>query len=299
MKKEKIDYVRRDFLKVNLGLAAGLLLGNHQAYAFQGRKRFDPLIGICAPYTKSSTMKALGYNFIEESVGRFLIPDNGDEVYINNRASLSKLKFPVRSYTSFFPRTLKSVGPDIHHDAILQRAEIALRRAAECGSVNIVFGSGGSREIPEGFDRDVAKKQHIALSKKLALLAHKYGVTVSIEPLNKTETNFINSLREGAEIVEAVNHPRFKMVCDMYHMLKDNENSNEIIVYGKHIVHCHIAEKEGRTAPGIDGDDFRPYLRALKKIGYQGGISLECKWKDLDAEAEVGIKALKWQIAQV
>jgi sugar phosphate isomerase/epimerase len=296
---QTIGYARRDFLKINLSASIGLVLGNLEMFTHERNPRFQPLIGICAPYTQGDMLKGFGYDYIEESVGRFLIPDNGDDIYIKNRELYLKLKFPVRSYTSFFPRTLKSVGPDIHHEAILQRAELALRRAAECGSVNIVFGSGGSREIPDGFDRAVAKEQHISLSKKLAMLAGKYKVTVSIEPLNRSETNFVNSLSEGAEIVEIVNHPRFRMVCDIYHMLKDNESPDEIIRFGKHIEHCHIAEKEGRTAPGIKGDDFRPYLRALKTIGYRGGISLECNWKDFDTEASAGVAALRKQIAQV
>ncbi len=45
------------------------------------------------------------------------------------------------------------------------------------------------------------------------------------------------------------------------------------------IVHMEIAEKEGRTAPGVQGDDFRPYFQVLKKAGYHGAISLEGRWK--------------------
>ena len=80
----------------------------------------------------------------------------------------------------------------------------------------------------------------------------------------------MNSVGEGADIVKAVNHPNIKLLVDIYHMLREGESPEEIIKAGKHIYHCHIAEKDKRTPPGAAGDDFKPYLRALKKINYSG-----------------------------
>ncbi|AEI47430.1 Xylose isomerase domain-containing protein TIM barrel [Runella slithyformis DSM 19594] len=294
---------RRNFLKTATGAVAGIVTsGTVAEAAFMGEthRALSLPLGICTSYDKAPLLKSLGYSFIEENVGRFLIPDKGgDEQYQKNFAALQAERFPLRSYVSFFPGTLKSVGNDTHHDAILQRADLALKRAKECGSANIVFGSGGSRFIPEGFDREKAKQQHIELSKKMALLAEKHGVTLAIEPLNRSETNFINSLAEGVEIIEAVNHPRFRLLCDIYHMMKDNEGPEQIVKYGKYITHCHIAEKQNRTAPGAVGDDFREYFKALKKIKYKGGLSIECRWKDFDNEAKKSIEVLKQQMSEV
>ena len=293
---------RRDFLKLATGTLAGVTLTNTPAQAAlfdsPGAEYSLPL-GVCTAYDKAPLLKSLGYSFVEESVGRFLIPDAGDEQYEKNRLALQTEKVPVRSYIYFFPGSLKSVGPDIHHEAILKRADLALRRAKECGSKNIVFGSGGSRAIPEGFDRAKAKVQHIELCQKMAPLAEKYGVTLAVEPLNRSETNFINSLAEGVEIIQAVNNPWFRLQCDIYHMLKDNESPEEIVKYGQYITHCHLAEKQKRTAPGVMGDDFRPYFRALKKIKYTGGLSLECVWTDFDSEIARGIDVVKKQLAEV
>jgi sugar phosphate isomerase/epimerase len=58
----------------------------------------------------------------------------------------------------------------------------------------------------------------------MAPMAEKYGVTIAVEPLNSGETNFINSLAEGVEIVDAVKSPRMKLLCDIYHMLKEDES---------------------------------------------------------------------------
>lgn len=292
---------RRDFLTYATGVLASIPVFNalgQQISSETPKAGFSLSLGVCTSYDKAGLLKSLGYSFVEESVGRFLIPDTGgDAQFEKNRLVLAEEKFPIRSYIYFFPGKLKSVGPDLHHEAILARAEVALKRAKACGSKNIVFGSGGSRAIPDGFDRTTAKAQHIALCQKMAPLAEKYGVTLAVEPLNRSETNFINSLAEGVEIIQAVNNPWFKLQCDIYHMLKDNESPDEIVKYGRYITHCHIAEKQDRTAPGVMGDDFRPYFRALKKIKYTGGLSLECVWKDFDNEIRVGLAEVKKQLA--
>ena len=91
-----------------------------------------------------------------------------------------------------------------------------------------------------------------------------------------------------------------KLLCDIFHMLKEDESPDEIVKFGKHIVHCHIAEKENRTPPGVKGDDFRAYLSALKKIGYKGGLSIECfTYTDFDKEARRGVEVLKQQLSEV
>jgi sugar phosphate isomerase/epimerase len=302
MKSLKIQTSRRAFLKQTSQIIAGITATSALANAgimAETSAGFSLPLGVCASYEKADLLKNLGYSYVEESVGRFLIPDAGDAQYERNRLLLGTKGLPVRSYIYFFPGSLKSVGPTLHHEAILQRADLALKRAKECGSKNIVFGSGGSRAIPDGFDRATAKAQHIALCQKMAPLAEKYGVTLAVEPLNRGETNFINSLAEGVEIIEAVNNPWFRLQCDIYHMLKEDEKPEEIIKYKQYITHCHIAEKQSRTAPGVKGDDFKPYLRALKQIKYQGGLSLECNWTDFDNEVALGITAIKKQLAEV
>lgn len=292
---------RRTFLKGATGLlatVAGLNVVDPQISSGQPTAAFSLPLGVCTSYDKAGLLQRLGYSFVEESVGRFLIPDAADQ-YEMNRRLLQKTSVPVRSYIYFFPGSLKSVGPDTHHEAILQRADLALGRASACGSKNIVFGSGGSRAIPDGFDRDKAKAQHIDLCRKMAPLAEKHRVTLAVEPLNRGETNFINSLADGVDIIRAVNNPWFRLQCDIYHMLKEAESPDEIVKYGQYITHCHVAEKESRTAPGVKGDDFRPYFRALKQINYRGGLSLECNWNDFDAEITRGIAVVKQQLADV
>jgi sugar phosphate isomerase/epimerase len=81
-------------------------------------------------------------------------------------------------------------------------------------------------------------------------------------------------------------------------MLRDGEGPEPIRRNGDLLAHVHVAEREKRTAPGVAGDDLRPYLRALADTGYQGRISIESGWADLAAQLEPALASLRAQSAE-
>lgn len=257
-----------------------------------GNKFSLPQVGICTQYSNGESMKKYGYTYIEENVGRFLVPDKNEEEFENIQKNAAGFPLPIKACNSFIPKELKSVGPEAVHDEILKYAETSFRRAQKAGIEIIVFGSGGSRTIPDGFSREKARQQFVELGKKMASIAAKYKVTVVLEPLNSNECNFINSVSEGGEIVEEISHPNFRLLADIYHMKVEGESPESIIKYGHLIHHIHIAEKEDRAVPGTYNEDFRPYFNALKKINYQGKISIEARWTDFDAQIPLAIKTI-------
>jgi hypothetical protein len=67
-------------------------------------------------------------------------------------------------------------------------------------------------------------------------------------------------------------------------MLRESESPQSIIDARDVIVYCEIAEKETRSLPGVKGDDFKPYLRALRKANYKGDILLKGNTKNPQTE---------------
>ena len=248
-----------------------------------GSDPYEPEYAVCTSVANYPLLKAAGYQYVESNVS-YLMPDRSDAEFREHLDEIKSVDAKIISCTSFIPGSLPLVGPEAGHGEALVWADSALRRAGMINIPYIVFGSGRARNVPENFSKEEATGQFIAFCKQIAPLARKYNVTVVIEPLNRGETNLINSLEEGARIVEAVDHPNVQLLCDIYHMMREDEPASEIVKYGKYIRHCHIAEKEERTSPGTEGDDFRPYFRALKEIGYKGCVSIEGRWKDLPRE---------------
>ncbi len=254
-------------------------------------------IGVCNSVSNADMLAAHGYTYIEESVGRFLMPTKSEEEFNEMLHLAQNAAIPVKACNSFIPGSLKSVGSEAVHPEILEFMETAFRRAQKAGVEHIVFGSGGSRGIPEGFSRDEARRQFIDLCTKMAPIAAKFDVVVVLEPLNTKECNFINSVTEGGKIVEEVNHPNFRLLADIYHMLMDGEGPESIVKYGHLIQHTHIAEKEGRAAPGIHNEDFTAYFEALKKIGYKGNMSIECRWDELEDQSGPALETIRLQLS--
>jgi sugar phosphate isomerase/epimerase len=82
-------------------------------------------------------------------------------------------------------------------------------------------------------------------------------------------------------------------------MKMDDETPENIVKYGQFIKHIHIAEKEDRAVPGTYNEDFSSYFSALKEINYQGMISIEARWEDMEKQAPLGIKIIKQQLKQI
>jgi sugar phosphate isomerase/epimerase len=299
-KKKYMKTTRREFIKYSAVLGTGMLFRPFNSYAIAGEAaKFLEKIGVSTGMANNGVLFTAGYSFVEENVRVFLSPMEDESVFQAKLALLKESKLPVEACNSFLPGNLKCVGTAPLHDDILKYAETAFRRAEMAGVKTIVFGSGGARSIPEGFSKDEAKKQFISLCGKIAPVAEKYNVVISLEPLNTKECNFINSVAEGGEIVEAVNHKNFRLLADFYHMLRENETPANITKYGHLLYHTHIAENTGRTPPGVNKEDFTPYFKALKDSGYKGRMAIECSWKNLGEQAAPALQEMRRQLATI
>ncbi|MCJ8332164.1 MAG: sugar phosphate isomerase/epimerase [Lentisphaeria bacterium] len=248
-------------------------------------------IGICADYTEGSTLNGV-VDYIEENVQRLLNAALSDDEFEKSLTNFKDKELPVPVANSFIPGTIKTTGPEMELDEVLAYANTVLKRAKLLEISQIVFGSGGSRQIEEGVSKTEAFSQFITVNREIAVLAEQNNIMILIEPLNSAECNFITTLEEGAEIVERVNHPNVQLLADFYHMLKDDEDAAEILRFGHLIQHIHIAERDTRSAPGVAGDDFMPFFSALKQIDYTGNISFECSFTDKEKELQVATQTI-------
>ncbi len=256
-----------------------------------------PEIGIVQNLENDSLLHACGYGYLVESIAKRFSPKNvTDQQFEEELKVIRKLKTRLYACNIFIPGELKVVGPVVDEGSILSFAEAVFKRCHRAKVKLIVWGSAGARRLPDGFDRAKARVQLIAIARKLSELAKKYKIVIALENLNRTETNFINTLEEAYDIVQQVDRPNFRLCADIYHMLKENEPPAIIEKAQQYIVHCDLAEKENRTPPGTIGDDFREYLKALNRIGYKGKIVMECRWENLARQATPSREALQKQI---
>lgn len=258
-------------------------------------------IGVCASVSGAGDLSAAGADYIEENVQAFLAPESPDEAFQARLEEAKRAPLKLLAANCFLPGSLKCVGPAVDRERLLRYAGKAFERAKAAGISIVVFGSGGARRIPEGFSRDEALAQFVDILRCMAPLAKNNGVTIVVEPLNRTECNLLNTLRDGAEVVDRCGASSVRLLADIYHMAQEKEGPSELERFAGLLAHVHIAEAAERTAPGVAGDNFRPYFSVLKRAGYGGAISIECRWKDMKAEAARAISELRrqWNEAEV
>ena len=130
-----------------------------------------------------------------------------------------------------------------------------------------------------GSHDDKTKAAHFKLVvknlKQLAKHAEKKGVLLCIEPLNRFETDFLNTCDQGLRLVKAINLPNVKLHLDTFHMnIEEKNQAAAILKAGKHLGHFHACGTD-RGTPGGDSLDWKPIVAALKKIGYKQDVVIE------------------------
>jgi sugar phosphate isomerase/epimerase len=252
-------------------------------------------LGSCGSMGKAEMLKAAGGAYVEESVQGLLIPEKDAGAFAGKVAAIAACALPVKCCNGFLPGSLKSVGPMAAHDAILAYAATAFARAKQVGIETVTFGSGASRQIPDGFPPEQALDQFAELLRKMGPLAAAQGVVVSVEPLRKAECNFLNRIGEVAVAVSRANHPSVGITADLYHMVIGGDTGDDLEKALPLLRHFHIAEKATRSIPGAAGDDFRPFFRVLAKHAWKGRMSIEANGAGGEAAYRAGFDYLRAQ----
>jgi D-psicose/D-tagatose/L-ribulose 3-epimerase len=111
--------------------------------------------------------------------------------------------------------------------------------------------------------------------KTLAKYAEKKKKQICLEPLNRFETDFINTCDQGMKMIEDVGSPALKLHLDTFHMnIEEKHQGKAIRKTGKLLGHFHACGSD-RGTPGNDHINWKPIAKALKKIKYKGDIVIE------------------------
>jgi len=167
---------------------------------------------------------------------------------------------------------LTSPDSDVHGKAMaFVRAMIDFAAVFDApaiiGSMQGRWGDGTSRETALGYLSESLLN--------LGLHAAKYDQILLYEPINRYETNLINRLGDGVELLTGLATTNVKLLADLYHMNIEEANPPAAIrAAGKFIGHVHFADSNRRAA-GMGHTDFAPIITALRDVGYTGFLSAE------------------------
>ena len=111
--------------------------------------------------------------------------------------------------------------------------------------------------------------------KVLCKYAEKKGIQICVEPLNRFETDFLNTCDQGLKLIADVGSPALKLHLDTFHMnIEEKNQAAAIKKAGKHLAHFHACGTD-RGTPGNDSLQWEPIVKALKSIKYTGDVVIE------------------------
>lgn len=253
--------------------------------------------GCCAGLDKYRTVQDAGYDYIELPVGT-VKAESPDTDFEPIRDEIMSGSIVPEAWNCLLPGDMRVTGPEVDLYRIERFLRTAFERIEELGGEIVVFGSGGARTVPHGFSMDEAHGQIVEFVALAGQIAGKHGITIAIEPLNVKESNIINSVKEGMEIVRAADHPFVKVLADLYHIDEADEPIQDVIDAGNDLVHTHTADT-GRLYPGSGSYPHTEFFEALRSIGYNDRMSVECKFNDFKTECAKALEFLRGLDAEV
>lgn len=134
------------------------------------------------------------------------------------------------------------------------------------------------------------KKEEFALVvknlKELAKYAEDKGVQICVEPLNRFETDFLNTSDQALKLAKAIGSPAIKIHLDTFHMnIEEKDQAEAIRKVGKLLGHFHACGSD-RGTPGKDSTDWPGIVKALKAIKYDGDVVIESFTQDVKVIAK-------------
>jgi D-psicose/D-tagatose/L-ribulose 3-epimerase len=213
-------------------------------------------------------------------------------------------------------RNICSFDPEIRDNArkyILWMIDSAAQVGSEviCGPL---YSAVGKEHLEDGADRRREWELAVSEMRELADYASHKGIKLALEPLNRFETDMINTVAQGLSFINDVGRDNIGFHLDTFHMHLEEKSSPEAIrLAGDKIFHFHACEND-RGVPGTGQVHWQEIAPALKAANYQGPVVIESFtsevkeiaravniWREIapsqDAIAEQGLKFLRALLA--
>jgi 5-keto-L-gluconate epimerase len=145
-----------------------------------------------------------------------------------------------------------------------------------------------------------ASTRFVDTARRICDRAGERGVTIALEPINRYETNFVNRLDEGADVIAMVQRSNLRLMPDVFHMNIEEAKIGEALArHAGLIEYVHLADSN-RRAPGQGHVDFGDVFAGLAAARFDGWAAVEILPEpDPDTAAAQAARAVLPWIAKV
>ena len=208
-------------------------------------------------------------------------PDAVSQIELSNLLKAHGLKLAaVGTGAGWVKHKLTLTGSDA---SIRERAIEFIRSMIDFGGpygAPAIIGSMQGR-WGDGISKKVAIDWLKEALNQLGEHARRYDVPLIYEPLNRYETNLVNTSAAGVELLESLQTDNVRLLADLFHMnIEEADISAALKTAGRWLGHVHFVDSNRRPA-GLGHMNYAPVLAALISIPYDGYLSAEAfSWPD-------------------
>ena len=253
-------------------------------------------------------IKAMGYDAVEIPVE---YPEKIDAVKVRDALRTNGLT-PIVCGAFGASRDLTSDDVSLHRNCFDYIEQcFKLCKAWEASFLaGPMYSAVGKARMVSVEQRKIEWDRAVSNLQKVCTTAQQNGLMIALEPLNRFESDLINTADDVKKLVKDINHPAAKILLDGFHMaIEERDIEKAIVTAGDHLIHVQVSENY-RGTPGSGQTPWHLFKSGLEKIGYKGVVSIEsftpevkelagavCIWKNLaesqDKFASDGIQFLK------
>ena len=173
-----------------------------------------------------------------------------------------------------------------------------------------MYSAVGKARLVPAEQRKIEWDRAVVNLRKVCHIAEDMGLDIALEPLNRFESDLINTAADLMRLIAAIDHPSAKILLDGFHMnIEEPDIEKAILTAGDKLIHVQVSENY-RGTPGTGQTRWDALRKGLNAINYSGVVSIEsftpdvkelagavCIWHPLaesqDAFASEGLRFLK------
>jgi len=141
--------------------------------------------------------------------------------------------------------------------------------------VGVLYSTVGRADAVPARERRQQWKTVVQNLKEVCRYAADRGRKLALEPVNRFETDFINTCQQGLQMIDDIGSPAIKLHLDTFHMnIEEKDQAAAIRAAGSRLGHFHACGSD-RGTPGGDQIDWKSIAAALRAIRYKGDVVIE------------------------
>jgi len=235
--------------------------------------KFAPLLFAGDWQTGLRTARELGYDAVELSLRdpQAQVVKDLDSAIVGFGLTVSAIATGQSYYSDGLSPTSKD--PSVQAE-LLERMRGFIELAAPYGASVIIGGIRGTLQGDEQ-DRSEQRRRAVEAIRRYARCAEPAGVSFLVEPINRYETNFVNTVLEALALIDEVGAANLLVLADTFHMnIEEASMPGALEAAGERLGYVHLPDSN-RLAAGAGHIDFHGLVAVLQGIGYDGYLGAE------------------------